>query len=186
MSMLKRATMVSLLLLPLALAPARAQQSTSYKVTEWTMNEGGHPAPAGAVLASTSYRIRLDAVGDGVRSALLASTSYRADGGLVAGYRAPVEVQGFVFADRRFMSWTPDPASGTYNVYRALTSTLPALGFGTCFASALTTTATLDTTRPTAGNSYFYLVTAKNRLLEEGTKGYLTSGVERANAAPCP
>ena len=37
-----------------------------------------------------------------------------------------------------------------------------------------------------AGNGYFYLVTARNRLWEEGTKGSSSAGAQRANPAPCP
>ena len=37
-----------------------------------------------------------------------------------------------------------------------------------------------------AGACLFYLVTARNRLGEEGTKGYRSPGIERPNDAPCP
>jgi hypothetical protein len=42
------------------------------------------------------------------------------------------------------------------------------------------------TFRPSSGATFFYLATAKNRLGEEGTKGYRSSSVERPNPTPCP
>jgi hypothetical protein len=39
---------------------------------------------------------------------------------------------------------------------------------------------------PDPGQGFFYLVTARNRLAEEGTKGSTSAGVPRSNAFPCP
>ena len=44
---------------------ALAQTSTSYTLNENVMNEGGHPEN-GVVLASTSYRLSFDAIGEGL------------------------------------------------------------------------------------------------------------------------
>ncbi|PYT33187.1 MAG: hypothetical protein DMF52_16120 [Acidobacteria bacterium] len=41
-----------------------------------------------------------------------------------------------------------------------------------------------DPTIPPQG--FFYLITSRNRLDEEGIKGHASSGVERANPLPCP
>jgi hypothetical protein len=42
-----------------------------------------------------------------------------------------------------------------------------------------------DPASPPPDSIYFYLVTAENRLGEEGTKGYSSSGVER-HGSDCP
>jgi hypothetical protein len=65
-------------------------------------------------------------------------------------------------------------------------SSLPALGYGACLQSGLAGESATDAAPPSAGQGYFYLVTARNTLGEIGTKGYAKSGVERANLAPCP
>jgi hypothetical protein len=84
------------------------------------------------------------------------------------------------------MTWDPERSVGAYEVYRDALTTLPGGGFGTCFASGLTSEAATEAATPVAGQGWFYLVTARNRLGEEGTKGFQTSGAERPNPAPCP
>lgn len=162
-----------------------AQTSPSYTLTEQALNAGGHPAQ-GATLASGSYRIRLDALGGPVARAGLSSASYRADAGFVAGYPPPGEVAGLrIAADKKTWSWISERSVGTYDVYRDLLQTLPG-SYGTCLLASLATNAWLDASTPPLGKGWFYLVTAKNRLREEGTKGRASSGAERPNAAPCP
>jgi hypothetical protein len=48
------------------------------------------------------------------------------------------------------------------------------------------TETTTDPDVPSVTTGYFYLVTADNRLDEEGTKGFRSNGTERGNPAPCP
>jgi hypothetical protein len=165
---------------------ALGQQSPNYKLGESTLNNGGNPQ-AGSFASSASYRITLDALGDGVAGSNQSSVSFRLDSGFVAAYPPPREVLGFRFTPpgRSSLAWDPERSAGTYNVYRALVSTLPGT-FGACFQSAIGGVSTTDSASPSSGAAYFYLVTAKNRLAEEGTKGYRSSGVERSNAAPCP
>jgi hypothetical protein len=43
-----------------------------------------------------------------------------------------------------------------------------------------------DTSTPSVGQGRFYLVSARNRLREEGPKGYSSNGIEQANPSPCP
>ena len=57
---------------PLVTSPAIAQASASYKLQEHVLNSGGNP-DAGSVLASPGFRIRLDAIGEGVTGPGLAS-----------------------------------------------------------------------------------------------------------------
>jgi hypothetical protein len=164
---------------------AMAQTSANYKLTEFTFNDGGDPGN-GAFAGSASYKIRLDAIGDAVTATALSSASQHMDAGFVGDYPPPQEVRNDRFTDKTTLAWDPEKSIGTYDVYRALLSTLSGLGYGTCLQNGLTTESAMDVTSPSAGQGYFYLTTARNRLGEIGTKGFATSGIERANAAPCP
>ena len=164
-------------------APAIAQTSASYKLTESIFNNGGDPAN-GASGASASHRIKLDAVGDGLLGVGLASASFHMDGGFVDVYPPPGEVQQQLFTSKTTMVWNPERSVGQYEVYRDLMGGLA--GGGACFTSGVTTEDATDAATPATGQGFFYLVTARNRLGEEGTKGFRTSGVERSNSSPCP
>jgi hypothetical protein len=172
------------LALAMAFSSVAAQTSASYKLQESVLNGGGDPAQ-GSLLSSASFRVKLDSIGDGVIATALGSTSFRVDGGFVGRYPPPGEVLGDLFATKTQLVWSPEKSVGTYDVYR---DTLPnfKVTFGTCLAHSLTTTSHIDTTVPSAGSGYFYLVTAENRLGEKGTKGKQSSGAERPSAAPCP
>ena len=163
---------------------ANAQQSASYSATEFVLNAGGHPAE-GATLSSASYRVSLDALGEGLIATSLSSGSYQMGVGFVTAYPPPREVNNLRFASHTGFNWLPDSAVGTYTVYRELIATLPG-NFGVCFPPALTSTAANDISDPPVGAGWFYLVTARNRLGEEGTKGFRSSGAQRPNPSPCP
>jgi len=178
-------TGVSLLVALTIGGAAIAQSSASYKLTEFTFNNGGDPRD-GSSATSANYTIRLDAIGDTAVAAALSSASHHAAGGFVSDYPPPGEVTGHLFASKTTLTWSPEKSVGSYDVYRAAISSLSGLGFGTCLQSGLTAETATDVTTPSAGQGYFYLVTARNLLGEIGTKGYATSGIERANAAPCP
>jgi hypothetical protein len=166
-------------------ATAAAQESASFKLDEYVFNAGGHPE-AGTILTSPGFRITLDALGDGISAMDLASPSFRLDVGFAASYPPPGEVVGLVLLDEVHLSWNAEPSVGTYNMYRDLMSQLLGLGFGACEQQDLVTTTTIDNDPVPAGDGFFYLITAENRLAEEGTKGFRTGGSERANASPCP
>ena len=165
--------------------PALAQQSTSYKLTESAVNAGGRPLN-GAGAASASYRVSFDAIGDAAAGATLSSASHRVGSGFVAGFPPPGETRGLRFPDRTTLRWDPEPSVGVYNLYRDFVSALAGGGTGTCFVNGVSTEQASDAGSPGAGKGFFYLVTAKNRLGEEGTKGTRSSGSERPNPAPCP
>ena len=154
--------------------------------TESAFNAGGDPNQ-GSFAASAHYRVKLDALGDAVlTSTTLASASLRMDGGFVVSYPPPGEVQRLTFdEDKQTLRWHPERSIGTYALYRDLLSALPG-SFGTCFASPLASESWTDTSTPPARNGFFYLVTARNRLREEGAKGYQSSGAEEPNPSPCP
>ena len=169
----------------LASAPSWAQQSTSYRLTESTVNAGGRPVN-GAGASSASYRVSFDAIGDAAAGGTLSSASYRVGSGFVAWFPPPGEVKGLRFADRTTLRWDPERSVGVYNLYRDFVSALAGGGTGTCFVNGVATEQASDAGSPGAGKGFFYLVTAKNRLAEEGTKGNRSSGSERPNPAPCP
>src|SRR5437867_6936953 len=147
------------------LSPAAAQTSTSFKLQESSLNNGGDPR-AGAALVSAHFHLSLDAIGDGVVRAGLSSGSFHVDGGFVGRYRPAGEVKGLLFSNAATLQWNPDPSADRYEIYRGATSTLPGT-FGTCFASDLTIVTANDASIPSKGAGYFYLVTARNRLGEE-------------------
>jgi hypothetical protein len=179
------AAVVTLALAALLFAPeARAQQSANFKLTEWTINAGGDPLN-GTSAASVSWKINLDAIGDGVLAVGQGSASFHMDSGFVDVYAPAGEVQNQRFTNASTMTWDPEKSVGVYEVYRGLISGLPG-GFGTCFQSALASAAVSDAGTPPLGDGWFYLVTAKNRLGEEGTKGYDSNNIMRSNGAPCP
>lgn len=173
-----------LLLVTVAMTPLTAQVSTSYKIEEHTFNAGGRPED-GAIASSVNYRISLDAIGDGVVGRGLSSASYAMDGGLVSAYPPPGEVQGLYFDSPQLFSWTAERSVGTYNVYKDSFGALPG-GYGVCFDSGIAGTGAQELSTPSPGQGWFYLVTAKNRLAEEGSKGTSHDGSQRGNPSPCP
>ncbi len=164
--------------------PALAQTSASYKLQEHTFNAGGHPLQ-GSVLSAAQHRITFDSIGSPVARAELASASYRMDAGYATWYRPPGEVAELTFLDKTTLAWPPERSVGTYALYRSVIASLPG-GFGDCFATNITDEVTMDTSVPAAGSGHFYLVTARNRIGEEGPKGFQSNGDERGNPSPCP
>lgn len=164
---------------------ARAQTSASYKVQESVFNAGGRPSD-GTVATSASFRITLDAIGDGAIGTGLSSTSYMMTAGFAAPHRPPGEVHGLVvLGDKQTLQWDWEPASTAFDLYRDPITLLPT-EFGTCQASRVTTDSWADASLPAVGTGWFYLVTGENDLWEEGTLGTESSGAERPNTAPCP
>lgn len=165
-----------------SVCPAAAQSSASYKIGEASFSNAGDPVN-GVTLASAHFHIKLDSVGDSTVLAGLSSASFRADGGFVSHYRPAGEVTSVRFTNPTTLQWNAEPSAQWYEVYRA--TSLPGT-FGTCLANDLTTTTVADASTPSIGSRFFYLVTARNRLREEGTKGFGSSGAERPNTLPCP
>lgn len=173
-----------LLVVLAASAPAIAQQSASYSLPEHHFNAGGSPVQ-GTPLASASFRITLAAIGDGVTARGLTSASYLADVSFVPAYAPPGEVMNLDFVDATTLSWDSESSVGDYNLYRDLASALPGLGYGACLDPMVAIETASDPALPPPGAIYFYLVTAENRLGEEGTKGYSSNGLER-RGTDCP
>jgi hypothetical protein len=163
--------------------PAGAQESSSYKLAEHAFNAGGHPAN-GASPASTGYGMTLDALGDACVGPDASSASYRMSSSLTAGYPPPGQVWGLRFSDRQTLVWEPERSVGVYNLYRDRLNSLPSLGYGSCEQPGLTVPTATDSDPAPAGDGFFYLVTATNRLGEEGTKGQGDDQAREGNACP--
>jgi len=164
--------------------PCQAQQSAGYKLEETAINAAGHPEQ-GAIPSSPGFAITLDAVGDAVAGGGLSSPSFRMDGGFALSYPPPLEVHGLRFQDAVTLAWDAERSIGTYNLYRGGLGGLPG-GYGACRESAIGPSFTTDPDTPSAGSGFFYLVTARNRLGEDGTKGFDSNAQERPTPAACP
>ena len=158
-----------------------AQSSADFEIRAQAFNAGGQP-PA---VASANFEIRLGAIGDSVAGLSLVSASFGLDSGFGLSFLPPGEVTGVLFSDDVTLVWNPEKSTGAYNLYRSLLSGITP-GFGACEQPDLPGETATDADVPAVGTGFFYLVTAENILAEEGTKGFQSSSVERANAAPCP
>lgn len=160
------------------------QTSASYRLTEYTFNNGGNPSPA---LTSTHYRISFDALGDGILGGRLSSASYKADSGFVSYFPPPGEVLNLRFSNATTMAWTPEQSVGKYDVYWGPLSGLPAGDYGDFASCGLGSNTAADPSgAPPPGTAYFFLVSANNTLNEEGTLGQRSDGTTRANPGLCP
>jgi len=86
--------------------------------------------------------------------------------------------------DHQTLVWDPERSIGTYNLYRGVLDS-PA-GYGDCEQQDLESETTEDSSQPPTGAGYFYLITASNRLDDEGTLGWDSVDAERPNSDPCP
>jgi hypothetical protein len=164
---------------------AAAQQSQSFTLEEHVFNGGGLPTEEGQVAASASFQLTSVSIGEAVARAELSSASFGMTAGFGNTYPPPGEVLGLRFADETTLTWQGERSAGTYNLYRDTVSALTGLGYGQCHEQDLDTNTTSDTEAAPAGDGFFYLVTAENRLAEEGTKGTQSDGAERdGNACP--
>ena len=90
------------------------------------------------------------------------------------------------FTDTETLVWDPEKSTGKYNLYRDVMSALSGGDYGQCEQHDLPDETTTDSDAPPVGGGYFYLVTAVNRLGEEGNKGLDSSGEPRPNPDACP
>ncbi len=162
---------------------AWAQSSASYQLESAHINNAGRPLQ-GVSAASASHRVTLDAMGE-IANAQSTSASWNVGSAFPLRYRPPGEVLGLRFADRDTLQWKPERSVGRYSVYRDLIGVLSSGVFGHCLQSGLGNATVDDATLPAPSQGFFYLVTAKNRLTEEGTMGR-GSSTGRANNNPCP
>jgi len=175
---------VMIVALVLLCGTAMAQQSASFRMSEHTFNAGGHPT-GGTVPTSAGFRISLDAIGTPVGTATLSSSSFRVNTGFTSGYLPPSEVTGLTFVDAQTLTWNTDPNAAAYNLYRDVIGNLSELGFGDCHRSDLPGTTATETAPVEPGTGFFYLVTSRNRIQEEGDKGSGSDGTAREGTV-CP
>lgn len=182
-----RLVIPAVLALLLAASHAHAQQSASYRLNASAFNQGGDPRQ-GIVLASPGYRITLDAIGGWGGLSVPASASYSLQGGFVGAFGPPGEIRNLRFTGPTTLIWDPDPTVGDYALYRGGVGQPFDGGYGICQQPppALLSETAAATANPAAGSAHFFLVTARNRLGEEGTKGFTSAGGSRSNPAPCP
>jgi hypothetical protein len=173
----------ALALLLLSVPALHAQTSANFRVEEHVLNGGGHPSN-GTVLTSTSFNVSLDAIGDPIAATALTSSSFALDSGFVSAYPPSLEVNNLRFSSATNLTWNPEKSVGAYNIYRGSISDLPG-GFGACLTANLSTETASDSDTPPPGQAFFYIITAENRLGQEGSKGFTSSGSERSNASPC-
>jgi len=168
-------------------APALGQQSANFKVKASVFNAGGNPR-SGSVLSSASFRITVDALGGSVTPEMMSGPSFQIDGGFVLQFRKPEEVTELLFLTKQAMMWdaAEKSVSPTYNLYRALITTLPSLTYGSCEQQGLGSPTTTDPDEPSPGDGYFYLVTAENCIGIEGTKGFQDDGLTERQGTVCP
>src|SRR6266540_5852987 len=146
-----------------------AQESAGYRLKEHAFNAGGHP-DQGMTFSSAGFHVSLDALGDVVAPGGLSSGFFHLEGGWAVAYPPPGEVMNLHFAaDAKTLIWDPEKSVGAYEVYRGALSELPGLAYGSCFQSGLAGNGASDPAIPSRG--FFYLITSRNRLDEEGTKG---------------
>ena len=177
--------MLAVLIATFAVPTSLGQTSASYSLEEATLNAGGRPQNSSSP-SSASYGISAEAIGDFVVSRGLSSASYVSDASFLVAYPSPREVLGLdIAADKQTVTWQPEPSVGRYNVYRGALTGISGLTYGDCLQQDLATETTSDTDLPPLADGFYYIVTAENRLHEEGTKGDRSDGIERQGTA-CP
>jgi hypothetical protein len=174
-----KSTALTLLFFPGA--AAFGQESASYQLKENVQNAGGVPEE-GAEMSSASFRLSLDAIGQGVAAPEMTSAGYSAGTGFVPPYPPPGEVQNLRFNDLITLEWDPESSIGSYTLYRGDISSLGS-GYGSCAQSGLENPFATEGSQPTG--AYFYIVAAENRLAEEGSLGQDSSGAPRSGVS-CP
>jgi hypothetical protein len=165
---------------------AAAQESTSFKLSEYVFNAGGVPA-GGVIPDSASFQITSADVGEDTAGIILNSSSFAMVAGFGLSYPPPGEVLNLVLlADDITLEWSPEKSGGDYNLYRDVIGNLSGSDYGDCEEQNITDETTTHNLAPTVAEvAFYYLVTAENRLGEEGILGEGFPG-SRPNNFPCP
>ncbi len=167
-------------------AATLGQSSSSYSLEQSVLNAGGRPDD-GVSASSGSFSLSLESIGEGLAGELLSSQSFSMAGGFISAFPPPSEVLELRFSDDVTLNWNSERSAGTYNLYRGFLGSLAGLDYGGCLEHGIKGLSHSDGEIPgVPGDGFYYLATAKNRLLEEGSKGWDSEGSERANSDPCP
>jgi len=176
LSTMRTCLVLASLVVLLGALPLAAQQSASYRVEESSVNSGGS---AGSALSSANYQITLGSLGEAAATqVVLVSPGYENEPGLIASNAPAGDVPNLRLSGAGALAWDPASSAASYNVYRGFVDELD-LGYGTCLESGLTNPVTTDASSPASGRSFFYLVSASNRLAEEGSAGLSSSALQR-------
>ncbi len=185
----RHALLSTLLLAALAglatpVATAEDPASAGFRIVGGTLNAGGRPEN-GQVGTSASFRLTIDAIGSPVAHGTMSGASFSAEGGFASSFPPAGEVMDLRFGDAETLLWSAEPSALSYRAYR---DDIASLGgpVGSCLASGIAGTSTTDATVPGVGSGFLYLVTAVNRLAEEGPAGSASNGKSRALASTCP
>jgi hypothetical protein len=101
---------------------------------------------------------------------------------------SPGEVLNLRFETKDRIVWDVEPAAVEYHIYRDLVSNLSYASFGVCrddLEANRMDDQLEDFENPMTGQTFFYLVTADDGGMGQGTLGYAT-GAERSNFNACP
>ena len=176
----------AIFLLALALSSgALAQQSPSFKLEEHALNAGGHPQD-GTVLTSASFRLTLGAIGEIVTAVDPSSASFSLTAGFTGSYPPSAEVANVRFTNATTLVWDAERSVGVYNLYQGSVTNPFDPNYGLCQAAGIPVETVSVSSVPPRGRALFILVTAENRLAEEGPKGSDSAGSPRDNSNPCP
>src|SRR5262245_61755489 len=104
-------TFIVLLIGLASVTVAAAQSSSSYRLSESTLNLGGRPQ-AGQIAFSPSYAITLDAIGEAIAARGLTSSSFRMDGSFLNFYAPPGEVPELNLDTSTHLYWHPEGSAG--------------------------------------------------------------------------
>lgn len=163
---------------------AHGQSSTSYRLEERTFNAGGRPED-GIVATSASFAVTLDSIGDPFTPRLMSGATIRLVPGPVWVFPPPLEVSGLVWTAADRLIWEPAGSADSYNVYRDGLAAVASSG-GACQQADVPSTSYDALADPARGAGFFYLVTANNRLHEEGGRGVRSDGTARPATPTCP
>ena len=168
------------------LSRLRAIADNGSGAANWLVDVFERHAGKDSYIAVAQLGITLASIGDSVVAIGMSSTSFQLDVGFDAAYPPPGEVLDLTLTDKETLVWNAEPSAGLYNVYRDDTSD----GYGSCEEQNLVATMTTDTTTPPVGYAFHYLVTVKNRIADEGTKGFqndmTTERLGLFDLPPCP
>jgi len=150
------------------------------EIIESEFNAAGHPRD-GVNPASACCVITRGAIGGFLVADRLSSASYTLDSGIVGLLPPPGQVRNLRFTGETTLAWDPDRSVGTYALYRGEIAALPG-SYGSCLQGELTAPEATAGGTPAAGGVFLYLVSASNRIAEEGGIGVDGAG----NPRPSP
>jgi hypothetical protein len=94
-------------------------------------------------------------------------------------------IQDFAFVNSQYMSWGNVPGAASFNLYRGTMEVLSSANYGQCLAPGLLSPGWTESSTPSLGHAWFYLLTARVDGME-GPLGYDSECLKRPNYSPCP